>query len=200
MSKQITIVSGLPRSGTSAMMQMLVAGGLPALTDNIRAADIDNPKGYFELDVVQKIADDQTWLPNAQGKVFKLVSPLLKNLPNNFDYQIIFMRRDLHEIIASQAKMIARRQSEGSAMDEERMIRMYEQHLKDVYTWMGQQRKNVRSLTVRYADMISSAEDVANKVADFLQIELDNAKMIGTVDSGLYRNKATAGESNQSAA
>ena len=106
----ITIVSGLPRSGTSMMMKMLEAGGIPPLTDEIRTADTDNPKGYYEFERVKKMdKGDTAWLENAQGKSVKVISALLKHLPSDYRYRVIFMRRDMSEILASQKKMLDHR-------------------------------------------------------------------------------------------
>src|ERR1041385_2006037 len=108
-NQPIAIVSGLPRSGTSMMMKMLVAGGLEALTDNIRTADEDNPEGYFEFEMVKKLGDDRSWLADARGKCVKIVSSFLKHLPQDFTYKIIFMRRNIEEVLASQRQMLVRR-------------------------------------------------------------------------------------------
>jgi hypothetical protein len=97
----ITIVSGLPRSGTSLMMMMLEAGGMPVLTDHIRTADADNPKGYYEFERVKAIERDQAWLKEADGKAVKMISALLKYLPQNYAYRIIFMRRGTTPIALS---------------------------------------------------------------------------------------------------
>src|SRR5437660_7651564 len=108
MDSEIIIVSGLPRSGTSLMMQMLENGGVPVVTDNIRTADTDNPKGYYEFEQVKKIKQDASWLPGTRGKVFKMVSQLLYDLPAGELYRIIFMDRDIDEVLASQEKMLER--------------------------------------------------------------------------------------------
>ena len=109
MDAEIIIVSGLPRSGTSLMMQMLASGGLKTVTDNVRTADTDNPRGYYELEKVKKIKDDASWLPETRGKAFKMVSQLLFDLPPNERYRIIFMERDLDEMLVSQEAMLQRR-------------------------------------------------------------------------------------------
>src|SRR6516162_8939972 len=108
MDSEITIVSGLPRSGTSLMMQMLDYGGMEVVTDNIRTADTDNPKGYYEYEIVKKIKQDISWLPATRGKAFKMVSQLLYDLPANETYRIIFMERDMDETLLSQEKMLQR--------------------------------------------------------------------------------------------
>src|ERR1700730_19121643 len=108
MESDVIIVSDLPRSGTSLMMQMLENGGVEVVTDNIRTADTDNPKGYYEFEKVKKIKEDASWLPATRGKAFKMVSQLLYDLPVGEKYRIIFMERDLDEVLASQEKMLER--------------------------------------------------------------------------------------------
>src|SRR5437899_574640 len=108
-SNTVTIVSGLPRSGTSMMMKMLEAGGMEPLTDHVRTADEDNPKGYYEFERVKDLEKDQTWLEDAKGRYVKVISMLLKHLPAGYTYKVIFMRRTMEEILASQRKMLVRR-------------------------------------------------------------------------------------------
>lgn len=194
MSERITIVSGLPRSGTSAMMQMLSRGGMEPLTDNMRAADEDNPSGYYELELVQKIRNDTSWLAEARGKIVKVVSPLLTHLPEDYEYDVIFMRRDLDEIIASQAKMIGNRQSSGADLDSEQLIRTYKNHLKDIYIWMGS-KGNIRTLSVNYRDVIDEPVKVARNLVTFLGVALDPDALVGAVDTSLYRNRASESRS-----
>src|SRR5512138_3362092 len=116
----VIIVSGLPRSGTSMMMKMLAEGGLPVLTDSIRTADEDNPNGYFELEVVKKLAEGQrAWLSDAGGKLVKVISALLEFLPPEYHYRVLFMERQIAEILASQQKMLARRNATSKISDAE---------------------------------------------------------------------------------
>ncbi len=190
MSARIAIVSGLPRSGTSVMMQMLVAAGLTALTDEQRVADEDNPKGYYELGSVLRLQQDTSWLGNAGGKVIKVVSPMLVHLPDDYEYDVIFMRRNLDEIVASQSRMIANRQSDGAELNDEQLIKTYKNHLKDVYVWMGS-HKNVRSLSMQYRDVIENTAAAAARVAEFLGRGLDPGSMVSAVDASLYRNRAS---------
>jgi hypothetical protein len=171
------------------MMQMLSRAGMEPLTDNLRAADKDNPSGYYELEMVQKIRNDTSWLAEARGKIVKVVSPLLTHLPEDYEYDVVFMRRDLDEIIASQAKMIDNRQSSGADLDSEQLTRTYKNHLKDIYIWMGS-KKNIRTLSVNYRDVIHEPVKVAQNLATFLDIELDPDAMIAAVDTSLYRNRA----------
>src|SRR5438105_1498707 len=108
MSTEIIIVSGLPRSGTSLMMQMLASGGVEVVTDNLRSADTDNPRGYYEFEQVKKVKQDQSWLPSCRGKAFKMVALLLLELPPTEKYRVVFMDRDLEEVLTSQEKMLER--------------------------------------------------------------------------------------------
>ena len=125
----ITIVSGLPRSGTSMMMKMLEAGGMQVLTDHIRTADEDNPKGYYEFERVKQIEHDQAWLPDAQGKVVKMISALLKHLPSSYTYKVIFMRRNIDEILASQKQMLIRRGEPTDVVSDEKLTELFDRHI-----------------------------------------------------------------------
>ena len=113
----ITVVSGLPRSGTSMMMQMLVAAGLEAASDARRIQDDDNPHGYFELEAVKRIRQDASFLGGVVGKALKVVAPLLPSLPNKFDYAVVFLERDLSEVLASQSAMLSRGAKKEAATD-----------------------------------------------------------------------------------
>ena len=114
----IVIVSGLPRSGTSLMMQMLQAGGMPLLIDDLRPADADNPNGYWEYEPVKRLQQDNSWIPKAEGKAVKVVSALLQYLPPQYTYKIIFMQRPMQEVLASQTVMLERRGEQGSKADD----------------------------------------------------------------------------------
>ena len=107
-NKFITIVSGLPRSGTSMMMRMLEAGGMPVITDNLRTADDDNPRGYFEFEPAKKTKDDPSWLNAAEGKAVKMIYKLLYDLPDRLEYRVLIMRRNMQEVLTSQRKMLDR--------------------------------------------------------------------------------------------
>src|SRR5262249_10258939 len=135
MNNEITIVSGLPRSGTSLMMKMLEAGGIEPVTDNIRGADLDNPKGYYEFAKVKAIAQDSSWVPETRGKAFKMVSVLLRNLPPNHRFKLIFMRRDMREVLASQSKMLEHMGKASGPRDEE-MATLFKNHLAEIETWV----------------------------------------------------------------
>ena len=133
MASEIIVVSGLPRSGTSLMMQMLDNGGIVVVTDNIRTADTDNPKGYYEYEMVKKIKKDVTWLPVTRGKAFKMVSQLLYDLPPGESYRVIFMERDLDEMLLSQEKMLKR--LGRTALPREEIKKSFTLHLEKLHAW-----------------------------------------------------------------
>jgi hypothetical protein len=171
-------------------MKMLDAGGLDLITDAIRVADEDNPKGYFEDERVKDLAemDDKGWVRGARGRVIKVVSSLLQYLPADNFYRVVFMRRDLREVLASQAKMLDRR-GETSDTDDEAMLEMYEQHLEKV-TFQLRFRKNFEVLYLTYRDVLEDPVAEAKKVNDFFDGKLDLDAMIAVVDPDLYRNRA----------
>lgn len=188
--KEVVIVSGLPRSGTSMMMKMLEAGGIPPLTDEIREADKDNPRGYFEFERVKKLdKGDTAWLAEADGKVVKVISALLKHLPDDgYRYKVIFMRRHMPEILASQRKMLAHRGEDAGAMDDERMAQLFSKHLGEVEQQL-QQRAAFEVLYVHYSDALKDPQTAAEQAARFLERDLDIERMVGVVDPQLYRNR-----------
>lgn len=187
----VTIVSGLPRSGTSVMMQMLHAGGLPALTDGHRAADEDNPRGYYELEAVKQIRADKSWLSDAIGKVVKLVHLLLPELPGGFEYRVIFMRRDLDEVLASQRKMLQRSGRAGGQLPEAQMKAVFARQVQTVLEWLARQ-PNARCIEVDYRELVESPGVIAARVNAFLGGGLDEAKMASAVDPSLYRNRGAS--------
>src|SRR5262249_34446450 len=146
---EIIIVSGLPRSGTSVMMQMLESGGVEVVTDRVRAADADNPRGYYEWEQVKRIKQDASWLSQARGKAFKIVSQLLYDLPANEQYRVIFMERDLGEVLASQEKMLSRLGKNSAP--REVITQAYVQHLERLRDWLRQQQ-NIKVLSVSYKE------------------------------------------------
>jgi len=187
----VTIVAGLPRSGTSMLMKMLEAGGLPALTDHVRAADVDNPKGYYEFEQVKQIEHDTSWLESARGHVVKMVSALLRHLPGEYVYKIIFIRRAMPEILASQRKMLVRRGEPADAVDDTAMAEMFEKHLRTVDAWL-MTRENVQVLYVSYNDVLTNPVVQASRINVFLGGGLDEQAMIEVVDPDLYRNRQSA--------
>lgn len=187
--KPIIVVSGLPRSGTSMMMRMLEQGGLEVVSDNIREQDEDNPRGYFELEQVKELdkGGDKAWLGESRGRVVKVISFLLKDLPSDFDYRIIFMRRHLDEVLASQDKMLERRGEKKETNDED-MKAAYRRHLKDV-AFFCRYRKNFEAIDIQYDEVIQDPAGHAEKVNAFLGGHLDVQAMAAAVEAGLYRNR-----------
>ena len=186
--KPVVIVSGLPRSGTSMMMEMLVAGGLEALTDNIRTADLDNPKGYYEFEKVKELERDSSWMDGARGKGVKIISFLLKHLPQNYDYKIIFMRRKMDEILASQRQMLIRRGEPTDAVSDERLSELFEKHLKYVESWIDKQ-PNIQVIYVNYNDALENTACHIENINAFLGNILDPGKMEAVIDRALYRQR-----------
>ena len=186
MDSAIIVVSGLPRSGTSLMMQMLAAGGVEVVTDNVRTADTDNPRGYYELEAVKRIKRDASWLPQTRGKAFKMVSQLLYDLPPGENYRILFMERDPDEVLASQEKLLQRLGRPAAPREE--MKRAYALHLARLHEWLRQQ-PNMQILCVNYRDLIERPGEQAGRVATFLGGKASAERMAGSVDPALYRNR-----------
>lgn len=184
----ITIVSGLPRSGTSLMMQMLAAGGLPIVSDGLRIADADNPRGYCEWERIKQLPQDPKCIAEAEGKVVKVISQLLFALPAGHDYQVIFMERPLPEVVASQAEMIRRRGTTGPALNDAAMTAALKTHLNQVNAWF-QRKPEIRLLRLPYHQVLQGAARSASLIQDFLQCSLDVAAMAAQVDNSLYRHR-----------
>jgi hypothetical protein len=185
----VTIVSGLPRSGTSMMMKMLEAGGLPPLTDEIRTADKDNPKGYYEFERVKKMPDgDKAWMVEARGKSVKVISALLEHLPAEYSYKIIFMRRNMAEILASQKKMLIRQGKPTDKVSDEELAKMYEKHLAKVQAWLATQ-PNVSFLEVDYNMLLENPRPYLEQIQQFLGMALNVDHMGNVVDPNLYRQR-----------
>ena len=185
----VTVVTGLPRSGTSMMMKMLESGGIPVLVDHIRTADEDNPKGYYEFERVKQIETDQAWLADAGGKAVKMVAALLKHLPTNYRYRIIFMQRNIGEVLASQRAMLRRRGEPADDLSDDRMADMFAKHVEKIQAWLTQQH-NMQVLYVQYAEVIAHPAEQARRLNDFLGGTLDVARMQQTVDRQLYRQRS----------
>jgi hypothetical protein len=190
MKDVITIVSGLPRSGTSMMMRMLEAGGMVIVTDNIRKADDDNPRGYFEFERAKKIKEDSSWLPECRGKVVKMISALLYDLPldNSYTYNILFMERDMTEVLASQKRMLERRRERGAGLSNEEMGKNFWEHLQKVQDWLETQ-KAFNVLYVNYNEVLANPMQNALRVNAFLEDGFDAEKMAEVVEQRLYRQR-----------
>jgi hypothetical protein len=184
----IVVVSGLPRSGTSMMMKMLEAGGLPVLTDHVRTADEDNPKGYYEFERVKQIEHDRDWLPDAQGKAVKMIAALLRHLPEDHAYKVIFMRRSIEEVLASQRQMLIRRGEPTDAVSDERMAELFRRHVVRVQAWLAEQ-PNVDTIYLEYGGVLETPLEQAERVNGFLDGALDVTRMAEVVDPSLYRQR-----------
>lgn len=186
----ITVVSGLPRSGTSMMMKALEAGGLAVVTDAQRTADEDNPKGYYEMERVKQMdKGDTAWLADAQGKVVKVISALLEHLPATYTYRVIFMQRAMPEVLASQKKMLERRGEPTDRVSDEELTRLFSKHVQKVETWLRGQ-PNIQVLYVDYNRMLADPLPYVRQVNQFLGGVLDEQRMAEVVDPTLYRNRA----------
>ncbi len=185
----IVVVSGLPRSGTSMTMKMLEAGGLSLVIDGIRTADEDNPKGYYEDERVKDLGkmDDKAWLADSKGKAIKIISYLLKDLPPSYNYKVLFMRRHVHEVLASQAKMLERR-GETSESSDKRMLELYDDHLWKVNRLLKREA-HLDVIDVHYKAVLENPRAEAERIHAFLGLPLDAGKMASVVDGRLYRNR-----------
>ena len=184
----IVIVSGLPRSGTSLMMQMLQAGGMSLLIDSQRPADADNPNGYWEYEPVKHLQHDNTWMPQAEGKAVKVVSALLQYLPPHHTYKIIFMHRPMQEVLASQAVMLQRRGAPGSTADDQTLAAIFGQHLERTERWLAL-KKHMTVLTVDYHGTLAEPAGTATRVAHFIALPLAVEAMARAVDPHLHRQR-----------
>ena len=185
----VIVVSGLPRSGTSLMMNMLQAGGVPIVTDEQRTADDDNPKGYFELERVKQLSKgDVAWVDGAHGKAVKVISALLEHLPPSSSYKILFMHRRLPEVLASQKKMLERRGEPMDAIPDEKMADLFERHLQKIEGWLAAQ-PNMSVLYVPYHELAERPAPQIEQIVPFLGVDLDVPKMLAAVDPALYRNR-----------
>ena len=184
----ITVISGLPRSGTSMMMSMLQAGGMEILTDRIREADEDNLRGYMEYERVKQLDRDDSWLEEAEGKAVKIISMLLRHLPSKYNYRIIFMMRDISEVLASQRRMMERRGEQPDNIPDETMAALYRKHLGEVQEWMKRQ-PNVQTLYVDYNGTLKDPWPTVRSVNEFLGDGMDQDAMVNVVSPELYRQR-----------
>ncbi|MGH7897912.1 MAG: sulfotransferase [Candidatus Binatia bacterium] len=185
----ITVVSGLPRSGTSMMMGVLESAGLRIFTDGIRAADPDNPRGYYEFERVKKLETDKSWVSEARGTVVKVISQLLRHLPTGERYRVVFMRRSMPEVLASQREMLARRGQPADSSTDARMAEVFERHLRRTEEWLAAQA----GFEVLYVDYNAVVRDPAaelGRVNRFLGGGLDEKLMAAAVDKALHRQRA----------
>jgi predicted AlkP superfamily phosphohydrolase/phosphomutase/tetratricopeptide (TPR) repeat protein len=183
MKGEIIIVSGLPRSGTSLMMQMLKAGGIDLLTDEMRLADINNPKGYFEYQPVKNLARETNWLDLANRKAVKVIVHLLKFLPPDYNYKIILLERKMTEIMASQQKMLGK----DPAVYPMGIAQTFKKELEKANIWADKE-PHVQMLKISYNELLQKPEPAVEQIINFLGQNLDKVKMIENIDMQLYRN------------
>lgn len=184
----IIVVSGLPRSGTSMMMSMLEAGGLPILTDKIRGADEDNPRGYYEFEAVRELEHDTSWLDDASGKAVKVISQLVTQLPPQYEYRVVFMLRNMAEVLASQRQMLIHRGRPADAVSDEALAQVFYKHLAQVQQWIEEQ-PNMHVLYVHYGDVLAQPLEQAQRVDQFLGGVLSVPAMTSVVDKQLHRQR-----------
>lgn len=185
----ITIVSGLPRSGTSLMMQMLAAGGMPILSDGERTADVDNPRGYYEWERIKQLPKDPACIAEAEDRAVKVISQLLFALPSGRNYKIIFMERPLPEVVASQAEMIRRRGTSGAALSDTALIAGLQAHLNQVNAWL-ERRAEIGIVRVKFNDVLRDPKGSAEVVKRFLDRRLALELMEQQIDPALYRHRS----------
>jgi hypothetical protein len=185
--RDVCVVSGLPRSGTSMMMRMLEAGGVPILSDGERRADDDNPRGYFELEAVKTTARDASWLDAAAGRAVKVISALLADLPEGPSYRVVFMRRNLDEVLASQSRMLERRGKRAGEPDEQTKELLVD-HLAQVEEVL-RARQDMEVLFVSYRRTVEEPRATAERLRSFLARELDVEAMCAAVEPSLYRQR-----------
>jgi hypothetical protein len=186
----VIVVSGLPRSGTSMMMSMLEAGGIEVWLDGIRTADDQNPKGYYELERVKELDKglDKSWVREGRGRAVKVISSLLEHLPRTNNYRVLFMSRDIREVLESQSKMLEQRGQVDDAVSDAALQTFYETHLRKVKYFLANE-PGFSALHVTYSDVLADAEAISQRISAFVGMNLNVANMTGVVDRQLYRNR-----------
>ena len=189
----IVVVSGLPRSGTSMLMKMLEAGGTKVVQDGVRTADDDNPRGYYEHERIKDLAKelDKSWLHAARGKAIKIISYLLKDLPADHNYNVLFIRREMSEVLVSQNKMLDRR-GETTTTDDEQMTELFENDLWRA-GYLLRHAPQFAVLELKYREVLEHASSEAERINAFLDARLEVEAMTAVVDKRLYRNRAEVG-------
>jgi hypothetical protein len=184
----IVVVSGLPRSGTSMMMRMLEAGGIPVIADGIRKPDADNPEGYYEYEPVKALKSDSSWLEDAGGRVVKIIYLLLRDLPNAYQYDVIFMRRAVEEVVASQDEMLRHGGASPDSEESMRLVTMFRNEVRVAEEWLAS-RPNFRVLYVEYREVIDHPRTVCSAIGSFLSFDLNQQAMESVVSPALYRQR-----------
>ena len=188
MRDYITVVSGVPRSGTSLMMRMLEAGGIPALTDGLRQPDAYNPHGYFEYEPVKRLAGDSSWMEAARGRAVKIIHRLLPHLPPGFEYRVVFMERSLTEVFHSQREMLAARGHEAAQQQERRIVEALAEEVRAMKGWLAS-RPATSVLSVPYAGVVREPARWSGEVSRFLGGGLNEAAMAAIADPALYHQR-----------
>lgn len=178
------------------LMRMLEAGGIAPVTDGIRAADDDNPRGYYEIEAAKLLPQDTAWLKAAPGKAVKVVSALLERLPSSYQYRIVFLERDLGEVLASQRRMLERRGEPTDRIPEDSMATLFRKHVASVLARAGE-RAEMQLMVLAHADALASPEQAAARLDSFLGGGLDQSAMAAAVDRSLWRQRSSALASNR---
>jgi hypothetical protein len=190
MKKPVIIVSGLPRSGTSMVMKMLEAGGIDILTDGLRAADEDNPQGYYEYERVKSLNKEADWIYTKSGQAIKVISALLYHLPADLSYKVLFMQRDMGEILASQERMLSRlgtgQHANGPRQDV--LAKKFQAHLQQVRDWIAAQA-HMDCLYANYNELVQGSLAQVHAIATFLEVPLNVDKMTAVVNPAFYRSR-----------
>jgi len=185
----IILVSGLPRSGSSMMMRMLEAGGVPILTDGVRKPDEDNPNGYYEFERAKRLNDDLSWVRDARGMAVKLLyCPVIYKLPADFQYKVIFMRRDLGEVVASQFAMLRRKGVSDLPADPAIIAAAYKTELEKAERWLASQ-SNFETLYIDYSQTVADKQGTCLRIKRFLGVALHEVGMEGAIVQSLYRQR-----------
>lgn len=185
----VTIVSGLPRSGTSMMMRMLEAGGISPVVDGERKANADNPMGYYEFEPVKALKEDSSWVADSTGQAVKVIYKLVYDLPNNVPYRIVFMQRDIEEVLSSQEKMMRRDGLDPDTIGRDLLYNLFQTDVMDFRRW-AEVQGNIQIMYADYRRMVDEPEEMSRHIAEFLDQDLDIQAMASVVDPDLYRNRA----------
>ncbi|MFM6935543.1 MAG: sulfotransferase domain-containing protein [Flavobacteriales bacterium] len=179
----ITLVTGIPRSGTSLMMQLCQAANDDIYCDAIRQEDINNPKGYFELEAVKGIVKDQSFLQNAEGKTIKIVAPLVTFIDLSFNYRVIFMLRDLDEVLSSQEKMLGKDQQD----QREKLKSVYQLHIEKSRKFLS--ANHIPFLEMEHRQLFLEPEQSLKQLIDFCEWDVTVEQLKKVIDGSLYRNR-----------
>jgi hypothetical protein len=188
-TQPVIIVSGLPRSGTSLMMQMLAAGGIEVLTDSLRTPDENNPRGYYELEAVKFTRTNPQWLAGAPGKAVKIIYRLLYDLPADYSYRVIFMQRDRHEVLASQRAMLQGRSGTATGLSDKQLGDIFAREIAAINQWLAQQ-PNFSVLNIEYRQLVQNPRERIQAIAAFLSRPMNIQAMQAAIDPALYRQRA----------